>query len=86
MSNDVYRFLITGTDEQLIRFHLAVCMALNAVERRAQTVLYTCLDQDRAEALQCADVCGVTVQEWIEQEWKIIAGEGPGWEPDNDDK
>ena len=41
MTDSVRRFLVTGPDEQLARFHLTVAFTLNGIERRDQTVFYT---------------------------------------------
>lgn len=76
----VHRFLITGTDDRLMAFHIPVCMLLNAIERREQTVLYTCFDEDRKHALEVAKKAGVTVEEWDGKTWAVIVqGEHPGW-------
>ena len=62
-TDGVRRFLVTGPDDNLMRFHLAVCTRLNAIERRRQTVIYTCFAKDAAFALEAAERCDVTVQE-----------------------
>lgn len=80
----VHRFLVTGLDEQLFAFHVPLCAKLNAVERRGQTVLYTCMDEDRELALEVARTVNATVQEWDGEEWAVIAGEGPGWEAEDE--
>jgi len=63
MPDSVRRFLVSGPDDSLTRFHLAVCVRLNGLERRAQTVLYTCFAEDVAFALDVAARADVTVQE-----------------------
>jgi hypothetical protein len=77
----IHRYLVTGTDLHLMVFHHLVYRHLNAVERRGNTVLYTCFEADRAFALEAAKTAGVSVQEWAAElhEWEIIAGSGPGW-------
>jgi hypothetical protein len=84
----VHRLLATGTEEQLQDFHLHICLLLNSIERRRQTVFYTCLDQDYEFAKAAAAKTHVTVQEMQEkdgeeqEEWVIIVqGELPGWKP-----
>jgi hypothetical protein len=62
-SDSVRRFLVTAPDDNLQRFHLAVAMTLNGIERREQTVIYTCFAEDAALALQAAEQADVTVQE-----------------------
>lgn len=81
----VTRFLVTGTDEQLIGFHLGVAFLLNAIERRGQTILYACMAEDRDFALRMARESGVTLQELLEDENQmedrivVVQGENPGW-------
>ncbi len=58
----VRRFLVTAPDEQLTRFHLAVAMTLNGIERREQTVIYTCFAEHAEFALHVAARADVTVQ------------------------
>jgi hypothetical protein len=82
MSNGVTRFLASGTDGQLTDFHLRVCFLLNAIERRGQTVFYTCMGEDREEALRAAGKAGVTLQELRGQDWNVVVpGDHPGWRP-----
>lgn len=59
----VRRFLISGPDANLQRFHLAVCFTLNAIERRGQTVAYTAMAEDAEAALRVARKADVSVQE-----------------------
>lgn len=63
MTDDVRRFLVTGPDANLHGFHLAVCFRLNGLERRGQTVFYTCWAEDAAWALRIAERFDLTVQE-----------------------
>ena len=80
----VTRFLVSGTDDTLTGFHLSVCMLLNAIERRGQTILYTCMGEDRDAALAEAKRTGVTMQEsdGTQEQWTtIVQGEHPGWTP-----
>ncbi len=71
--DSVRRFLVTAPDDHLTRFHLAVALRLNGIERRAQTVFYTCMAEDADFALQMAKEADVTVQEIAGQE--IAGGE-----------
>ena len=61
--SDVRRFLVSGPDEPLLRFHFAVFATLNLIERRGQTLFYTCLAEDAPRAFLEAARCDVTVQE-----------------------
>ena len=56
-------FLVTGPDTNLMDFHFAVCLLLNGLDRRDQTVHYTCLAKDRDLALAAARRADVSVQE-----------------------
>jgi len=49
-------FLVTGPDTNLMDFHFAVCLLLNGLDRRGQTVHYTCLGED-------ADLARAALQE-----------------------
>lgn len=63
-TDSVRRFLVTGPDENLQRFHVAVAFhKLNYIERREQTLAYTCFAEDADFALQVAEHADVTVQE-----------------------
>ncbi len=59
----VRRVLVTGTDKQLMEFHLQVCGALNAIERREQTVFYTCMCEDWESAMNQAKIIGLEIKE-----------------------
>ena len=61
--DSVRRFLVTAPDDHLTRFHLAVAMRLNGIDRREQTVFYTCMAGDVDFALGAAAQADVTVQE-----------------------
>ncbi len=63
MTDGVHRFLVTGPDDALTRFHFIVAMNLNGLERREQTVFYTCLAEDVELALLTAKRFDVTLQE-----------------------
>jgi hypothetical protein len=63
MTDTVRRFLVTAPDEQLARFHLVVALTLNGIERREQTVIYTCLAEHADFARQAAERADVTLQE-----------------------
>jgi|ERR1043166_2518351 hypothetical protein len=62
-TDSVRRFLVTGPDDNLARFHLAVAFTLNGLERREQTVIYTCFAEHADLALRAAEQTDVTVQE-----------------------
>ena len=59
----VRRFLVTAPDDNLTRFHLAVAVTLNGIERREQTVIYTCFTEDSAVAFLAAEQADVTLHE-----------------------
>jgi hypothetical protein len=65
MMESVRRFLVTGPADHLTRFHLAVAIRLNGLERRDETAFYTCMAEDADFALQAAERADVTVQEII---------------------
>ena len=83
----VTRLLVSGTDDQLMHFHAAMCPLLNDIERRGQTVFYTCMKEDRDVAIEHGRNVGVTMQEMDEdrtigQKWNtVVEGEHPGWQP-----
>lgn len=86
MGNGVTRFLVSGTDKQLLEFHLNACWLLNSIERRGQTVLYMCMGEDRDVALEVGRKSGVTMQEDTSEtgpgKWAVVVqGEHPGWVP-----
>lgn len=85
MTTGVTGFLASGTDAELESFHLAVCMALLAQERRDQTIYYTAMMEDRDMAINAADESGVTLQEMDDgpgERWTVVVnGEHPGWSP-----
>lgn len=62
-TDSVRRFLATAPDDNLARFHFVVAMNLNGLERRQQTVFYTCLAEDVELALLAAERFDVTLQE-----------------------
>jgi hypothetical protein len=59
----VRRFLVTAPDDHLTRFHFVVAMNLNALERRQQTLFYTCMAEDAELAFLAAKQFDVTLQE-----------------------
>jgi hypothetical protein len=63
MTDGVRRFLVTAPDDHLHRFHLAVALTLNGIERREQTVIYTCFAEHADLALRVAEQADVTLQE-----------------------
>jgi hypothetical protein len=63
-TDSVRRFLVTAPDDNLIKFHILVALTLNGIERREQTVIYTCFGEHSAfAALQAAEWADVTLQE-----------------------
>jgi len=65
VSNRVKNLLVSGPDDNLATFHLAVCMALLDHERRGQTISYTCMGGDLHGALAAAKRADVTVQQIV---------------------
>lgn len=59
----VHGLLVTGPEENLILFNLAVCMLLNGIDRRGQTVRYTCMGEDLPTAVEAAKQADLTLQE-----------------------
>lgn len=62
-TDSVRRFLVTAPDDNLARFHLLVALTLNGIERREQTVIYTCFAEHAAFAFLSAAQADVTLQE-----------------------
>ncbi len=58
-------FLVTGPDGELDAFHLRVFLTLNPIDRRGQTVRYSCMPEDAERALQAAKDTDVTLQEIV---------------------
>jgi hypothetical protein len=85
MSNAVHGLLVSGNVEQLYRFHFPVCMTLNAIDRRKETVRYTCFDEHLQIALTAAREAKVTLQRIDHDEAGnetypvLVQGEHPGW-------
>lgn len=63
MTDSVRRWLVTGPDDNLQRFHVAVALVLNGIERREQTVIYTCFAEHAEFARRLAEQADVTLQE-----------------------
>jgi hypothetical protein len=80
----VHRLLVTGDDDKLRPFDLAVFRLLNFIERREQTVFYTCMECDHSLALTVARNVGVTVQEihdaGEDETYETLVDNGPGWQ------
>lgn len=81
----VHSLLVSGTNEQLYRFHLPLCMTLNAIDRRKETVRYTCFAEHLQEAVKVARSANVTLQQ-IDRDKDgnetyrvLVQGEHPGW-------
>jgi hypothetical protein len=62
-TDSVRRFLVTAPDAQLQTFHLLVALTLNGIERREQTVIYTCFAEHASMAFLAAEQADVTLQE-----------------------
>lgn len=80
----VHSLLVTGTDDSLYTFHFLVCSALNAIERRGQTMCYTCLAEDLQLAKDSAQLYGLTLQEIVRVEGEetyptLVQGKQAGW-------
>lgn len=85
----VQRLLVTGTDEQKLRFHMSVCVYANAIECRGATTLYTVFDSDLDTVLHAARTSKCTVQQRANQEpfWPVVVqGELPAWTKDSPTK
>lgn len=83
-SDSVKRLLVSSDDSSLMRFHLQVCMIVNVIERRKQTVLYTCMKEDFDFVFQVAKKSNVTMQEINRVDGKevyqiLIQGNATGW-------
>ena len=82
---NVERFLVSGNDNQLNDFHNSACLALNPIERRKQTIFYTCMSDDAHSAIETAKACGVTLQQMDktkepDEVWIImVQGDHPAW-------
>ena len=59
----IHSLLVSGNDEQLFSFNLITCYFLNAIDRRGQTVRYTCPSEYFDAAIETAKATGVTLQE-----------------------
>ena len=81
----VERFLVSGNDNQLNNFHNSACLALNPIERREQTIFYTCMDENVYDVIETAKACGVTLQQMDsnkepDEVWNtIVQGDYPVW-------
>lgn len=58
----VYRLLITGSDDQLLTFHLNLSIVLNFLERRHNTVMATCMQESLDLAIGAAKKWDITLQ------------------------
>ncbi len=58
----VYRLLATATEENLQAFHMAVCLSMNGIDRRLQTIRYTSFDVDMTSVRAAARRFGITLQ------------------------
>ena len=80
----VHGLLVSGTDQQLLDFHMPAAMFLNFFERRFDTVHCACMAEHFEFATKLAEKTGVTLQE-IESDdgdetYKmIVQGQHPGW-------
>lgn len=84
--NGVFSLLVTGNNESLIKFHLSVFLCLNSLDRRKQTIRYTCMAERLPMAIDAAKVAGVTLQK-IERVGvsevypTLVHGDMLGWRP-----
>ena len=83
--DQIRRLLISGNDSELMNFNLVVCMVLNLIERRKQTLFYTCMKEDFDFAVKAAEELGVTAQELKHENGEeiyqiVVQGEHKGWE------
>lgn len=82
----VHNLLATGSNENLVKFHTLVLFALNSIDRRIQTVRYTCFDESLSLAVEAAKAAGVTLQKierigTVETYPVLVRGEMLGWLP-----
>lgn len=77
----IRRLLVSGSSaEQLLFYHSGACDFMNAIERRGNTILYTCCNADCCLAERMAEQAGLTVQEWDGRKWAVLVqGKHPGW-------
>ena len=85
-ADPIRRLLVSGSNRQLLSFHMPLCNILNAVERRGQTVFYACCPEHFESAMAHAREVGVTVQEILgagETEcYELLCGEAfMAWKP-----
>ena len=84
--NNVFSLLVTGNNESLVKFHLSVFLCLNSLDRRKQTIRYTCMAERLPMAIDAAKVAGVTLQK-IERVGvrevypTLVHGNMLGWRP-----
>lgn len=58
----VYGLLASGTDVNLLKFHIPLSMILNFLERRKNTLHATCMGESLELAIGIAKKCDVTLQ------------------------
>ena len=84
--NTIFSLLATGGNGSLVKFHLAVMLYLNSIDRRKQTIRYTCLAEHLPLAVDAAKSAGVTLQK-IERSGcgevypTLVCGDALGWRP-----
>jgi hypothetical protein len=79
---EIERFLVSGTEEQLQHFHLAVCLLANDVSRRGDTVCYTVVPGGVPCMFRAAEVANVTLQQRARSApfWPVVRqGPAPAW-------
>lgn len=59
--NGVFGLLVTGSNESLVKFHLSVFLCLNSLDRRKQTIHYTCMAEHLPMAIDAAKAANVTL-------------------------
>ena len=80
----VRKFLVTGGTDDLWAFNIATSFACNFIDRRWDTLYYTCMGEDADVPIKAAEVHGVTLEEiksvGDEEIYEMIhQGKLPGW-------
>lgn len=84
--NGVFGLLVTGSNESLVKFHLSVFLCLNSLDRRKQTIRYTCMAEHLPMAIDAAKAADVTLQRidivgFSEFYPTLVRGDMLGWRP-----
>lgn len=80
----VVGLLASGTDDELLKFAIAVSFVANGFEKREQTSLYAAMRSDLPGIKAVARKLGITLQEIVsagdaETYRTLVRGEHPGW-------